>query len=122
MPCDLFATRTTLPQADDWTVIVECGASVVVRRTLYGIWNRHMLQTIEGVYEDGRVDLVERPQNVGRARVIVTFLSSPNEPQSNTALPEPPQFTPAELAELRAKVSAWDEDWNAPGMEAYDDL
>jgi SOS response regulatory protein OraA/RecX len=23
-------------------------------------------------------------------------------------------------AELRGKLSAWEEDWNAPGMEAYD--
>ena len=25
-----------------------------------------------------------------------------------------------EAAELRGKLAAWEEDWNAPGMEAYD--
>ena len=25
-----------------------------------------------------------------------------------------------EVAELRGKLAAWEEDWNAPGMEAYD--
>jgi hypothetical protein len=30
-------------------------------------------------------------------------------------------FSPEELADLRGKLAAWDEDWNAPGMEAYDD-
>ena len=25
-----------------------------------------------------------------------------------------------EAAELRDKLAAWEEDWNAPGMEAYD--
>jgi hypothetical protein len=25
-----------------------------------------------------------------------------------------------EAAELRSKLAAWEEDWNAPGMEAYD--
>lgn len=25
-----------------------------------------------------------------------------------------------ESAELRGKLAAWEEDWNAPGMEAYD--
>jgi hypothetical protein len=25
-----------------------------------------------------------------------------------------------EAAELRGKFAAWEEDWNAPGMEAYD--
>lgn len=34
----------------------------------------------------------------------------------------PPAFTAEELAELRGKFAAWDEDWNAPGMEAYDEI
>jgi hypothetical protein len=25
-----------------------------------------------------------------------------------------------ESAEMRGKLAAWEEDWNAPGMEAYD--
>ena len=25
-----------------------------------------------------------------------------------------------ESAELRGKLAAWEDDWNAPGMEAYD--
>ena len=31
-------------------------------------------------------------------------------------------LTLQEAAELRAKFAAWEEDWNAPGMEAYDRL
>jgi hypothetical protein len=27
-----------------------------------------------------------------------------------------------ETAELRGRLAAWEEDWNAPGMEAYDQL
>jgi hypothetical protein len=48
--------------------------------------------------------------------------------ESETFLPqsavpsEPPSFTAEELADLRGKFAAWKEDWNAPGMEAYDDL
>jgi hypothetical protein len=30
------------------------------------------------------------------------------------------QLTLREAAELRGKLAAWEEDWNAPGMEAYD--
>lgn len=81
-----------------------------------------MLQTIEGVYENGRVDLAERPQDVGRVRVIVTFLPAATTTVADAPKPTPPQFTPAELTELRGKFAAWDEDWNAPGMEAYDAL
>ena len=37
-----------------------------------------MLQTIEGVYENGRVDLLEIPHDVRHAKVIVTFLPTEN--------------------------------------------
>jgi hypothetical protein len=39
---------------------------------------------------------------------------NPEEPQ--TAAP----LTLRESAELRGKLAAWEDDWNAPGMEAYD--
>ena len=29
-------------------------------------------------------------------------------------------LTLREAAEMRGKLAAWEEDWNAPGMEAYD--
>jgi hypothetical protein len=29
-------------------------------------------------------------------------------------------LTLRETAELRGKLAAWEEDWNAPGMDAYD--
>jgi hypothetical protein len=29
-------------------------------------------------------------------------------------------LTLREAAELRGQLAAWEEDWNAPGMEAYD--
>ena len=34
-----------------------------------------MLPTIEGTYEDGRIELEEKPEGVRRARVLVTFLA-----------------------------------------------
>lgn len=36
--------------------------------------------------------------------------------------PSPPSepLTLRETAELRAKLATWEEDWNAPGMETYD--
>ena len=30
-------------------------------------------------------------------------------------------LTLREAAELRGKLGAWEEDWNAPGMDAYDE-
>jgi len=68
-----------------------------------------MLHSVEGVFKDGKIELAEVPQDVKEAKVIVTFL------------PEPPQFTQEELDELRFKFAAWENDWNYPGMEVYDD-
>ena len=73
-----------------------------------------MIKCIEGVYRNGRVDLLEPLEEREGARVIVAVL--PNGVDANS----PPALNQAELAELRSKLAAWDEDWNAPGMEAYD--
>jgi hypothetical protein len=75
-----------------------------------------MLTSVQGVYRDGKIELLEKPPDVKEAQVIVTFMPAAN------SRPVPPKFTPEELAELRGKFAAWEEDWNAPGMEAYDNL
>ena len=35
-----------------------------------------MLTAVEGIYRDGEVELMERPEGLREARVIVTFLPS----------------------------------------------
>lgn len=35
-----------------------------------------MLQSIQGVYRDGKIELAELPSDVSESRVIVTFLES----------------------------------------------
>ena len=75
-----------------------------------------MLTTISGTYDKGVVSLDERPVLSAPAKVIVTFLSEPMPQAMGPDLAEP------EVAELRGKLAAWDGDWNAPGMEAYDRL
>lgn len=73
-----------------------------------------MLTSISGTYENGVVSLDERPTLTAPAKVIVTFLGEPVVPATRPTLSKP------EVAELRGKLAAWDGDWNAPGMEAYD--
>ena len=75
-----------------------------------------MLTTVQGIYRDGKIELLETPPALKEARVIVTFLPA------GTAQPVPPPFSPEEIADLRGKFAAWEDDWNAPGMEAYDNL
>jgi hypothetical protein len=74
-----------------------------------------MLQSVEGVFRKGRVELLETPPNIQETRVIVTFLTETVPPAGESP------FTAEEIADLRGKLSAWEDDWNAPGMEAYDD-
>ena len=74
-----------------------------------------MIQTVEGIFRNGKIELLEEPANIHEARVLVTFL-----PGDLAHLGES-SFTPEELADLRGKLQSWEEDWNAPGMEAYDD-
>ena len=74
-----------------------------------------MLKTVEGILREGKIELREIPEGLDRAKVLVTFLDS-------SALGQGPSLTPNEAAELRGRLAAWEEDWQAPGMEAYDEL
>jgi hypothetical protein len=73
-------------------------------------------KTVEGIYRDGKVELLEKPSNVGEARVIVTFLDEGTVNLSDRGIEE------AEAANLRARLMAFTEDWESPEMEAYDAL
>jgi len=73
-----------------------------------------MLKTVPGTYKYGEVKLSEYPKDLAEGPVLVTFLDQRAENGSFPAL------TLAEAVELRSKLAAWEEDWNAPGMEAYD--
>ena len=74
-----------------------------------------MLKTIPGTFKSGVVELNESVQNLPEGPVLVTFLSSEVEDKSPA-----PSLTPSQIAELRGKLAAWEADWSAPGMEAYD--
>lgn len=75
-----------------------------------------MVKCIEGIFRNGTVELLESPGDLTEARVLVTFL--PNEENNRKG----PQMTPQEVAELRWRLQSWESDWNAPGMEAYDEM
>jgi hypothetical protein len=75
-----------------------------------------MMQTIEGIYRNGKIELSETPEDVQEARVIVTFLTD------NSVDLEKRGIEPAQAADLRARLSSFAEDWNRPEMSAYDAL
>jgi hypothetical protein len=76
-----------------------------------------MLKAVEGIYRDGKVELLETPGNLEEARVIVTFLPSPGSVDL-----EARGIDEAQAADLRARLRAFAEDWERPEMAAYDAL
>lgn len=75
-----------------------------------------MLKTIEGIYRNGIIELAERPGDVpNEARVIVTFLEPKWVDLQTRGIDE------AQAAELRARLTAFTEDWDSPEMDIYDD-
>lgn len=77
-----------------------------------------MLQSIEGIYRDGKVELLENPDCVDGVKVIVTFLSSTNGSVDLLSR----GITPEQAANLRARLRSFAEDWESPDMDAYDAL
>jgi len=72
------------------------------------------MSTAEKIYDRAR-SLPEQAQDaVLKIVEILAEVDGKSGPQPGPAL------TSAEAAELRGKLASWEEDWNAPGMEAYD--
>jgi hypothetical protein len=76
-----------------------------------------MLQSVRGVYRNGKIELSEKVPDIESAEVIVTFI-----PNDRSIMLEKRGFSPEQIIELRERLATFEEDWNAPGMEAYDNL
>lgn len=70
--------------------------------------------TVEGVYKDGKVELLEAVSIEQQSRVLVTFLENSDIPLSALGIDED------EAAVLRHKMETF-EDWNEPAMDIYND-
>lgn len=75
-----------------------------------------MLNSIEGVYRDGKVELLEPAPPHAAGRVIVTFLSPTEVDLRQRDIDE------QQAADLRRRLSAFAEDWDRPEMDVYDAL
>jgi hypothetical protein len=76
-----------------------------------------MLQSVEGIYRNGKVELQETPEGMDGTRVIVTFLSTHN----SVDLPSR-GINQEQAADLRHRLASFAEDWERPDMAAYDAL
>ena len=73
-------------------------------------------KSIEGIYRNGKIELLETPTDVDEARVIVTFVS-----EGSINLPER-GIDEIAAANLRSRLQNFAEDWDRPEMGAYDAL
>ena len=76
-----------------------------------------MLSSIEGIYRDGKIELVEMPTNIrNNTRVIVTFLKGSDRIDLRAR-----GIDEVQAADLRGRLSTFVEDWESPEMDIYDD-
>ena len=74
-----------------------------------------MLKSVEGVYREGKVELLEAVPEGASGRVIVTFLSD----ASPVDLAER-GIDQQQAADLRGRLATFAEDWDRPEMDVYD--
>lgn len=73
-----------------------------------------MLKSIEGVYRDGKIELLEPAPPDATARVIVTFLSPSSVDLQERGIGH------EQAADLRHRLATFAEDWDRPEMDVYD--
>ena len=73
-----------------------------------------MLTAIHGVYRKGHVELAETPRSLREdTPVIVTFLAPDSLDLRARGIDD------TQAADLRARLSAFAEDWDSPEMDVY---
>lgn len=70
--------------------------------------------TVEGIYENGKIELLETVADVKKAKVLVTFLENNDVDLQTLSIDE------KQAGELREKFAAF-EDWNDPALDIYND-
>jgi hypothetical protein len=77
-----------------------------------------MLKSVEGVFRNGKVELLEPAPQADDARVLVTFLPATGR---HVDLGERGISSNA-AADLSARLGTFAEDWNRPEMDVYDEM
>lgn len=76
-----------------------------------------MPTSVEGIFRNGKVELLgPAPDGVSEARVTVTFPAQAEPIDLATR-----RIDAKQAADLRARLSAFAEDWERPEMDVYDE-
>lgn len=70
--------------------------------------------TVEGIYSNGTIELLESVEAADRSKVLITFLENCDVALETLGIDE------VAAAELRSKFASF-EDWNDPAMDVYND-
>jgi hypothetical protein len=76
-----------------------------------------MVKSVEGIFRNGKVELLEPPPTMTDAKVIVTFLSKDGNIDLDSR-----GVSAQRAADLRARLGTFAEDWDRPDMDVYDAL
>jgi hypothetical protein len=73
-----------------------------------------MLNSVPGIYRDGKIELLEDPHVSAEQKVIVTFLDFATINLEGRGIDQ------QQAAELRTRLEPFAEDWDRPEMDVYD--
>lgn len=77
-----------------------------------------MVKSVEGIYRNGKVELVEPLAEAEESRVIVTWIA----PSTGPVDLHERGIDTGQAVDLRHRLGAFAEDWDRPEMAVYDDL
>lgn len=70
--------------------------------------------TVEGIYKDGKIELLETVSEAKQGKVLITFIETGDVDLRTLGISR------EEASELREKFAAF-EDWNDPALDVYND-
>jgi hypothetical protein len=73
-----------------------------------------MLNSVPGIYRDGKIELLEAAPVVNEQKVIVTFLDPTTIDLENRGIDR------EQASDLRARLKTIHDDWDRPEMDVYD--
>jgi hypothetical protein len=76
-----------------------------------------MVKSVEGIYRNGKVELVEPIAEAEGSRVIVTWVHAAEPVDLRER-----GIDEAQAADLRRRLDRFAEDWDRPEMAVYDEL
>jgi hypothetical protein len=82
-----------------------------------------MVRSVEGIYRNGKVELIEPLTEAEGSRVIVTWVDPATiDPTTGAVDLQQRGVDHHQAADLRHRLAAFAEDWERPEMAVYDEL